>query len=70
MNEIPEAEKSSVTKATVVAGLGYPNGREESSPEPTGEAGARGIYDSTGWLKLVRSTDSDLGDVSRETKIS
>jgi hypothetical protein len=36
MNEIPEAEKSSVTKATVVAGLGYPNGREETSPEPTG----------------------------------
>lgn len=36
MNEIPEAEKSSVTKATVVAGLGYPNGRDEVSPEPTG----------------------------------
>jgi hypothetical protein len=36
MNAIPEAEKSSVTKATVVAGLGYPNGREVSSPEPTG----------------------------------
>ena len=36
MNEIPEAEKASVTKATVVAGLGYPNGRDEVSPEPTG----------------------------------
>jgi hypothetical protein len=36
MNEIPEAEKSSVTKATVVTGLGYPNGRDEVSPEPTG----------------------------------
>lgn len=68
MNEISEAEKSSVTKATVVAGLGYPNGRDEVSPEPTGEAGARGIYDSTGWLKLVRATQVDArGDVSRET---
>ena len=39
MNEIPEAEKTSVTKATVVAGLGYPNGRDEVSPEPTGWIG-------------------------------
>jgi hypothetical protein len=39
MNEIPEAEKTSVTKATVVTGLGYPNGREETSPEPTGWIG-------------------------------
>ena len=30
------AEASSVTKPSVVAGLGYPAGREEVSPEPTG----------------------------------
>jgi len=29
-------EDTSVTEATVVSGLGYPNGREEQSPEPTG----------------------------------
>ena len=57
MNEIPEAEKTSVTKATVVAGLGYPNGREETSPEPTG------------WLNLAQETQDDAkGDVSRGTK--
>lgn len=31
-----EAEATAVTKATVVSGLGYPNGRDESSPTPTG----------------------------------
>lgn len=57
MNEIPEAEKTSVTKATVVAGLGYPNGREETSPEPTG------------WLNFAQATQDDAkGDVSRGTK--
>jgi hypothetical protein len=30
------AEQGSVTPPTVVAGLGYPNGRDEVSPEPTG----------------------------------
>ena len=30
------AEETATTKATVVRGLGYPNGREEQSPEPTG----------------------------------
>ena len=30
------AEESSITPPTVVPGLGYPNGREEISPEPTG----------------------------------
>ena len=30
------AEETSVTKPSVVAGLGFPNGREESSPQPTG----------------------------------
>jgi hypothetical protein len=30
------AEQGSVTPPKVVAGLGYPNGRDEVSPEPTG----------------------------------
>jgi hypothetical protein len=30
------AEESSITPPTVVPGLGYPNGRDEISPEPTG----------------------------------
>jgi hypothetical protein len=34
--EISQAEQSSVTKPTVVAGLGYPADRKEESPEPTG----------------------------------
>ncbi|WP_296631043.1 hypothetical protein [Rhodoluna sp.] len=34
-----EAEKSSVTAPTVVSGLGYPNDRLETSPEPTGWQG-------------------------------
>jgi hypothetical protein len=45
------AESTSVTKPSVVAGLGYPNGREESSPQPTG------------WL----ADNSDVKEVSRET---
>jgi len=45
------AESTSVTKPTVVSGLGYPNGREESSPQPTG------------WLV----ENSDVKEVSRET---
>jgi hypothetical protein len=50
MSEQP-AESTSVTKPSVVAGLGYPNGREESSPQPTG------------WLV----DNSDVRGVSRET---
>ena len=45
------AELTSVTKPSVVAGLGYPNGREESSPQPTG------------WLV----DNFDVKEVSRET---
>ena len=30
------AEQSATTQPSVVAGLGYPNGRDETSPEPTG----------------------------------
>lgn len=45
------AEESAVTKPTVVSDLGYPNGREESSPQPTG------------WLV----DNSEITEVSRET---
>jgi hypothetical protein len=31
-----EAENTSASKKTVVRGLGYPNGREEVSPDPVG----------------------------------
>ena len=31
-----EAERTSVAKRTVVRGLGYPNGRDEVSPDPVG----------------------------------
>ncbi|MEN9749775.1 MAG: hypothetical protein RL149_853 [Actinomycetota bacterium] len=34
--EVSAAEQSSVTKPSVVAGLGYPADRKEESPEPTG----------------------------------
>jgi len=50
MSEHP-AESTSVTKLSVVAGLGYPNTREESSPQPTG------------WLV----DKSEIKEVSRET---
>jgi hypothetical protein len=50
MSEQP-AEQSSVTKPTVVSGLGYPNAREESSPQPTG------------WIV----DNSEISEVSRET---
>jgi hypothetical protein len=50
MSEQP-AESTSVTKPSVVAGLGYPNGREESSPQ------------STGWFV----DNSEVKEVSRET---
>ncbi|MSV76429.1 MAG: hypothetical protein F2854_00645 [Actinobacteria bacterium] len=33
---ISAAEASAVTKPSVVAGLGYPAGRDEVSPQPTG----------------------------------
>jgi hypothetical protein len=45
------AEETSVTKPTVVSGLGFPNGREESSPQPTG------------WLV----DNQEVTEVSRET---
>jgi len=36
MSKDMPAEESAQTPPTVVSGLGYPNGREEKSPEPTG----------------------------------
>jgi hypothetical protein len=45
------AETTSVTKPSVVAGMGFPNGREESSPQPTG------------WLV----DNAEITEVSRET---
>jgi hypothetical protein len=45
------AESTSVSKPSVVSGLGFPNGREESSPQPTG------------WLV----DNSQITEVSRET---
>ena len=45
------SENSAVTNPSVVKGLGYPNGRLESSPHPTG------------WLV----DKSEISEVSRET---
>ena len=45
------AEETSVTKPTVVSGLGFPNGREENSPQPIG------------WLV----DNQEVTEVSRET---
>ena len=50
MTEQP-SENTAVTKPSVVKGLGYPNGRLESSPHPTG------------WLV----NKSEISEVSRET---
>jgi len=49
------AEETATTPATVVTGLGYPNGREESSPEPTG------------WQPQHGEIDQIEKKVSRET---
>jgi hypothetical protein len=50
MSEQP-SENTAVTRPSVVKGLGYPNGRLESSPHPTG------------WLV----DKSEILEVSRET---
>jgi hypothetical protein len=39
------AEETAVTQRSVVSGLGYPNGREEISPEPTGWQATNGEID-------------------------
>lgn len=55
MTEKSPAEASSVTPPTVVSGLGYPNGREEISAEPTG------------WLNQNEEIVKIEKKVSRET---
>ena len=49
------AESSSVAKRTVVSGLGYPNGRVETSPEPVG------------WQPNIDEVVTIKKQVSRET---
>lgn len=51
----PIAEATAVTKSTVVSGLGYPNGRDETSPSPTG------------WQSKSTETTIIEKQVSRET---
>lgn len=51
----PIADTTAVTKATVVSGLGYPNGREETSPSPVG------------WQTPTTETAIIEKQVSRET---
>ena len=53
LNQIAEA--TAVTKPTVVSGLGYPNGRDETSPSPTG------------WQAQTTETTIIEKQVSRET---
>jgi hypothetical protein len=52
---LPLAEQTATTKCSVVSGLGYPNGREVTSPEPTG------------WLVVTRDITHIEKQVSRET---
>ncbi len=49
------AELSAQTPATVREGLGYPNDRKESSPEPTGWQG----LDTTNIEHVSRETSED-----------
>ncbi len=49
------AEATAVIKPTVVGGLGYPNGREHQSPEPTG------------WQQNASEVTTIEKKVSRET---
>jgi hypothetical protein len=50
MSEQP-SESTAVTKPSVVKGLGYPNGRLESSPHPTGW-----LVDKSAILEVSRET--------------
>ena len=52
---LPLAEQSAVTSRTVVSGLGYPNGRQVTSPEPTG------------WQVFTSEITTIEKQVSRET---
>jgi hypothetical protein len=49
------AEATAVTKPVVVSGLGYPNGREQTSPSPVG------------WQAQTTETTIIEKQVSRET---
>ena len=49
------AERTSVAKQQVVRGLGYPNGREETSPE------------AVGWQPITEEITTIEKQVSRET---
>lgn len=49
------AEATAETKATVREGLGYPNDRKETSPEPTGWQG----LDTTDFTHVSRETSED-----------
>jgi hypothetical protein len=52
---LSEAEATATTAPTVVAGLGYPNGRDTLSPEPTG------------WINPAGEVSVIEQKVSRET---
>lgn len=55
-HELPSvAETTAITKPVVVSGLGYPNGREETSPSPVG------------WQAQTTETTNIEKQVSRET---
>lgn len=54
-HNLPLAEQTATAKAVVVSGLGYPNGRDTNSPEPTG------------WLVFTRDITHIEKQVSRET---
>lgn len=58
--EMPKqpAEESAETPATVVPGMGYPNGREETSPTPIGWHG----LDTEGIEKVSRETSRGTSD--------
>ena len=55
MSQNQPAEESAETPPSVVAGLGYPNGRDEVSPEPTG------------WQVNTQEVEKIEKKVSRET---
>lgn len=54
-DNLGEAEATATTAPSVVAGLGYPNGRDTVSPEPTG------------WLNPTDEVSVIEQKVSRET---
>jgi hypothetical protein len=65
------AESSAVTAPTVVAGLGYPAERKETSPEPTGwRVNVSDVSRETSAKSIIQDSDSaseDHAGSSRET---